>query len=256
MRYNNKMDRSHLTPEEKERYSRHLAIPGWSDDAQLRLRAAMAGIAGIGGLGSPVAMYLAAAGVGGLTLCDDQRVERSNLNRQIIYETDDLGRMKVERAVAKLKRLNPNTRVTGHAAHLDTDTVAEIFYGCDLIVDCLDNFSARHVLNQFCWDRGISLVHGGIREYHGQLFIMSPPDTPCLACFLPRHDSNTGIHPVAGPVAGILGALQALETLKLLGGALPVKTGVLHMIDPVEMTMNSVPIPRRDRCPVCGEKTG
>lgn len=250
--YNNPMERFFPTPDERERYSRQMAIPGWSETSQRQIRDAWVGIAGIGGLGSPVALYLAAAGVGRLTVCDYQQVERSNLNRQIMYNTDDLDQNKVDRTRAKLERLNPESTISIHSVRLDAETVAAVFDECDLIVDCLDNFSARHVLNQFCWHRRMPLVHGGIREYHGELFVMKPPETPCLACFLPTDDSNTGFHPVAGPVAGVTGSLQALEVLKILGGIAPVETGVLRMIDLEKMTMDRIPVPRRNACPVCG----
>ena len=237
----------------KERYDRQLSIPGWGSEAQRRIAASRVGIAGAGGLGSPAALYLAAAGVGALVICDSHTVDISNLNRQILYSSADVGMEKTGLAQERLRGLNPEVEVERFQGRLKDDNIDGIFADCDLILDCLDNLESRQMLNRYCWRTGKPLLHAGIREFYGELLLVDPPDTPCLACFLPESEKKKeGPPPVSGPVAGVLGSMQAVEALKFLGKIAPTGSmGRLLLVDLVSMSMDSVPISRRHGCPVC-----
>jgi molybdopterin-synthase adenylyltransferase len=246
------MNTSELNAQEQERYSRQLRIPGWTAENQLRLKNSRVGIAGTGGLGSAVSLYLAAAGIGGLSLCDYQKTELSNLNRQILYTERDIGKKKLGAARKRLESLNSTVEIREFDEIIDGRSAARIFSGCDLVVDCLDNLETRLVLNRFCWSSGLPLLHGGISEYFGQLFFAVPGETACLACFLPPRGEQSGAVPVTGATAGVIGSMQALESLKYLGKLSEVGTGSLRLIDLFSMQIETLAVHRRPDCPVCG----
>ncbi len=237
-----------------ERYSRQLSIPGWGAEAQDRIAESHIGIAGAGGLGSPAALYLTAAGIGAITICDSHQVDISNLNRQILYTTGDIGAEKTVQAKERLSALNPEIRIETFQGRITDDNITEVFSGCDMILDCLDNLESRLMLNRYCWDAGVPLLHAGIREFYGELMLINPPDTPCLACFLPESElKKEGPPPVSGPVAGVLGSLQAVEALKLLGRISPCGSeGKLLLVDLLSVNLETVDIARRPDCRVCG----
>lgn len=246
-----------MTSVENERYQRQLIIPGWTRTHQQRLRDSHVGVIGAGGLGSPVALYLCAAGVGRLTVCDYQDVELSNLNRQILYTTDDIDSSKAVKAAQRLRALNPDVSIQGVNEAVNTKNIDTHLGTCHLLVDCLDNFETRLLLNRFSWTKGTPLLHGGISEFYGQIYLSVPPKTPCLACLLPSTTPSTmGPVPVAGPVAGVVGSLQAVEALKYLGQMVDVEPGVLRLVDLVTMQLESIPLKRKRCCAVCSKETG
>ncbi len=241
-----------LSPEEKERYSRQLMISDWGEPAQQSLKESRIGILGAGGLGSPVSLYLAAAGVGSISVCDFQELELSNLNRQILYTEDELGKGKAESAAERLQQLNTDIVITYRSERVDEGNVAGIFAACDLVIDCLDNFEARLVLNRFCWRERIPLLHAGISEYYGQLFLMVPTETACLACLLPEPEQNRPPEPVCGATAGVIGSMQAMIAIKYLAGVGSTQAGVLSLVDLNTLQLDNMPIRPREGCPVCG----
>jgi len=240
-----------LSPRELERYHRQLILPGWGTEAQARLRAATVFIAGAGGLGSPVAQYLAAAGVGTLRICDAGRVELSNLNRQLLHAEADLGRPKVRSARRTVRRVNPYVRVVPLHAVIDERSVEALVGDAELILDCLDNFPTRQVLNAFAVRRSLPMIHAGVTGYCGQITFLHPPATACLACIVPQSPPQE-VFPILGATAGLLGCLEALEALKYLAGGGPLLAGRLLFCDGAAMQFQEVAIQRDPRCPVCG----
>jgi len=240
-----------LSPRELERYHRQLILPGWGTEAQARLRAATVFIAGAGGLGSPVAQYLAAAGVGTLRICDAGLVELSNLNRQLLHAEADLGRPKVRSARRTVRRVNPRVRVVPLRAVIDGPSVEALVGEAGLILDCLDNFPTRQVLNAFAVRRSLPMIHAGVTGYCGQITFLHPPATACLACIVPQSPPQE-VFPILGATAGLLGCLEALEALKYLAGGGPLLAGRLLFCDGAAMQFQEVAIQRDPRCPVCG----
>jgi molybdopterin/thiamine biosynthesis adenylyltransferase len=240
-----------LTPRELERYHRQLLLPGWGAEAQGRLRRAVVFVAGAGGLGSPVAQYLAAAGVGTLRICDAGRVELSNLNRQLLHADRDLNHPKVRSAARTVRRVNPHVRVVPLQAVIDERSVEGLVGDAGLILDCLDNFQTRQVLNGLAVRRGLPLVHAGVTGWCGQVTFLHPPATACLACIVPE-SPPTAVFPILGATAGLLGCLQALEALKYLTGGGPLLAGRLLFCDGSAMQFEEVAVQKDPRCPVCG----
>jgi molybdopterin/thiamine biosynthesis adenylyltransferase len=241
-----------LSPRELERYHRQLILPGWGAAAQDRLRRAVVFIAGAGGLGSPVAQYLAAAGVGILRICDAGRVELSNLNRQLLHADRDLNHPKMRSAARTVRRINPHVRVVPLQTVIEADSVEALVGDAQLIVDCLDNFPTRQVLNAHAVRRALPMIHAGVTGYCGQITFLHPPATACLACIVPE-SPPTSVFPILGATAGLLGCLQALEALKYLSGGGPLLTGRLLFCDGSAMQFQEVAVERDPRCPVCGK---
>ena len=202
-----------LSESERERYHRQTMIFG--EEGQERLKKATAFIAGAGGLGCPIALYLAAAGVGRIRLVDSDTVDLSNLNRQVLYQKADIGRPKVAAAAEKLAALNPEISVEAVRTVIDAATVAGLTAGADVIVDAMDNFETRYLLNGAALERGIPLVHGAISGFFGQATTIIPGRTPCLACIFPNPPPDETV-PALGTTAGVIGLVQANETIKYL----------------------------------------
>ncbi len=240
-----------LTPEEIERYNRQIMIEGWDIAGQERLRAATVFIAGAGGLGSPVSMYLASAGIGTLRICDCGETEISNLNRQILHDDARIGMNKALSARQTLARINPNVNVIALPEIITDESIAGLASDAAMIVDCLDNLETRHVLNRYAVSRGIALVHGAIQGLSGQISVFHTPHTPCLACILPPKIPH-GLFPVAGVAPGVIGLLQATEAIKLLLGLGSPLYGSLLMWDGARADFQKIPICRSPECPVCG----
>ncbi len=244
---------SDLEARERERYRRQLILPGWGEGTQARLKAASVFIAGAGGLGSPVAQYLAAAGVGTLRICDSGRVELSNLNRQLLHSDRDLARPKVRSAARTVRRVNPHVRVVPLREVIDEGSVEELVGDAGLLLDCLDNFPTRQVLNAFAVRRGLPMIHAGVTGWCGQITFLHPPATACLACLVPESPPQE-VFPILGATAGMLGCLQALEALKYLAGAGPLLVGRLLFCDGQAMQFQEVAVSRDPRCPVCARR--
>ncbi len=244
-----------LTNEDLKRYQRQLLYKPFGREAQKRLKAAHVLVAGVGGLGSPVSMYLCVSGIGTLTLVDDDTVTLSNLNRQLLHWESDIGTSKVDSAEKKLTRMNSRVRINAVRARMDADTCESLLSGVNVAVDCLDNMASRYLLNRACVEKGIPLIHGGVYGMMGQLTTLLPPETPCLACIFPpqRGEKKESI-PVFGPTAGFIASLQALETIKLLSGVGKLLAGRLLYFNGEVMESVLIDVKPRPACPVCGAR--
>ncbi len=243
-----------LTSAERERYSRQLAVPGIGLRGQAKLKNASVLVVGAGGLGSVVAAYLAAAGIGRLGFADPGLLELSNLNRQVFYRTRDIGRAKVALLAAFLKELNPASRLEPFRLKMDSENLAPILKTYKLVVDCADNFEARFEMNKACFRARRILIHGAVYGFEGQLAVLDPRGGPCLKCAFPHTPPPVkGFTSVPGPVPGVLGAMQAAEVIKLICG-LPSHSGRLSIFDIAGGATHFIRLKKRRNCPVCGRK--
>jgi adenylyltransferase/sulfurtransferase len=250
-----------LSDAEVERYSRQLVLPDWSEAAQLALREASVVVVGAGALGSPVAAYLAAAGVGRIGIVDDDDVELSNLGRQPLHYTPDVGVPKADSAAAKLRFLNPEIVVDPYRTRLDETTAPGLVAGQDLVVDCSDSYATRYAVNAACCAAGVPLVEGGVLGTSGLVMAIRPGETACYRCAFPEPPPEGTVATCAeagvlGPAAGTIGSLQALEALKLLSGVgRPLVDAFLH-VDLADHEYLRVAVRRRPECPDCGVPAG
>jgi molybdopterin-synthase adenylyltransferase len=238
-----------------ERYSRQLVLPEWSEAAQQRLGAASVLVVGAGALGSPVAMYLAGAGVGRLGIVDADDVELSNLHRQLLHFTPDLGLPKAHSAAAKLGFLNPEVAVEPYQVRLDAGNAAGLLEGADLVVDCSDSFETRYAVNAACCAARIPLVEAGVLGTSGLVMGIRPGETACYRCAFPApppEAPSCATAGVLGPAAGVVGSLQALEALKLLTGVGEPLLDAFLQVDLALLTFLRVNVERRADCPDCG----
>ncbi|MBF2761291.1 MAG: molybdopterin-synthase adenylyltransferase MoeB [Ectothiorhodospiraceae bacterium AqS1] len=240
-----------------ERYGRHIRLAQIGEAGQRRLEAAQVLIVGLGGLGSPVAMYLAASGVGRLVLSDYDHVELSNLQRQIVHRSRDIGRNKVDSARDTLLALNPEIEVIALDRALDEDLDAQV-EAADVVVDATDNFESRFALNAACWRQRTPLVSGAAIRMEGQIAVFDPadPKSPCYRC-LYRDSGGAEGEPCAlvgvlAPLLGIIGSVQATETLKLITGFGDTLAGRLIVLDAALMEWRELRLPKDPACPVCG----
>ncbi|MDX1504202.1 MAG: molybdopterin-synthase adenylyltransferase MoeB [Spongiibacter sp.] len=242
------------------RYSRHILLPALDVEGQAKLLASRALIVGMGGLGSPVAMYLAASGVGVLQLVDDDEVELSNLQRQIAHGNADIGRSKVASAAATVAELNPEVSVVASECRLSGDALHEAVAAADVVVDASDNFTTRFALNAACCAAKVPLVSGAAIRSEGQLsvFDFRRPDSPCYRCLY--HDSddaalNCAESGVLAPLVGMVGSMQAIEALKCLAGFGDTLVGRLLLIDAATMEIRQLRLAKDPACPVCSAVT-
>ena len=240
-----------LTEYDLTRYQRQMLITGWGEEGQRRLKASRVFLAGAGGLGSPVSVYLAIAGVGELRICDSDRSELSNLNRQMLHSDERLGEWKIVSAKETLQRLNPTITITTCRDRLESSNVNGIVGKPDIMVDCLDNFETRYVLNRYAVSTGIPLIHGAIWGMAGQVTFLQPPETPCLRCLFPEEPPKA-VFPVVGASPGLAGCIQAMEVLKFLTMVGTNLKGRLLVFDGEEMTFDLLTVRRRPSCPDCG----
>jgi len=240
-----------LTPNEQRRYSRQMMMPNWGVEGQLRLKNACVFVVGAGGLGSPVAIGLAVAGVGEIHICDADIVELSNLNRQILHNDSRIGLPKALSAQQSLNALNPDIRVVPHIDYLDESNIESIVGQPDLVMDCLDNYDTRYLLNRYCLQRRIPLIHGAVEGFIGQTTFLQPPETPCLRSIFPEAPPRR-LFPIVGVTASIIGNIQAMEALKYLTGIGPALKNRLLIFDGEDMTFLSVHLQRNPNCPECG----
>ncbi len=235
-----------------ERYARQIMIPQIGEEGQKRLKAATVFIAGLGGLGSISAQYMAAAGVGELIIADHDRVSLSNLNRQLLHRTTDLDWPKTESARKKLSTLNPECRIRPIAAAITADNAATLIAGADLILDATDNMATRLHLNRAAMIRGIPFIYGGIDGFDGMVSSFIPAETACLACiFTARAGKDRPAPGVLGPTAGLTASIQSLEAIKYFTGAGDMLKGRLLCIQGLTMTFREVRIEPNPDCPVC-----
>jgi molybdopterin/thiamine biosynthesis adenylyltransferase len=248
-----------LTDEELLRYSRQILLQQVDIEGQLRIKQASVLIVGLGGLGSPVALYLAAAGVGEMHLADFDSVDLTNLQRQIIHDTSSVGMSKVDSAMTRLTATNPQVTLVPHRTALDADTLAAVVARVDLVLDCSDNFSTREAVNAACVNAGKPLVSGAAIRLEAQLSVFDPrrADSPCYHC-LYGHGSETELTcseaGVIGPLVGLVGSLQALEALKLLAGFGDPLVGRLLLIDALGSRFRELKVKRDPGCSVCGAR--
>ncbi|MCC7079394.1 MAG: molybdopterin-synthase adenylyltransferase MoeB [Burkholderiales bacterium] len=246
-----------MTDEQLLRYSRHILLPEIGVEGQERLRASHALVVGAGGLGSPAAIYLAASGVGRITLCDADEVDLTNLQRQVIHRTSSVGARKVDSARATLAELNPEVQVTALAQRLDGSALMQAVRACDVVLDCTDNFATRHAINRACVAHRVALVSGAAIRFDGQVtvFDLRQPDAPCYACLFAEdaqsEEMRCAVMGVFAPLTGIIGTVQAAEALKLLADVGTTLNGRLLIIDAATMQWRTLRLQRDPGCAVC-----
>ncbi len=245
-----------LTAEQRERYSRHLLIPEVGVEGQEKLLEAKVLLLGAGGLGSPTALYLAAAGVGTLGIVDNDEVDLSNLQRQVIHTTDRIGVPKVDSAEETIAAINPDVEVVKYPVRLDASNIVEIIEGYDVIVDGLDNFPTRYLLNDASVRLDIPVVSAAILGFDGQLSVFKPHDGPCYRCLFPEPPPaelapSCGANGVLGVLPGTMGLLQATEVVKLVIGEGDPLIGRLLLYDALAATFTEVKVHRDPECPIC-----
>jgi adenylyltransferase/sulfurtransferase len=250
--------REKLTPEELKRYSRHLILGEVGPEGQERLKEAAVLVVGAGGLGAPAALYLAAAGVGRLGLVDFDTVDVSNLQRQVLFGTGDAGRSKTAVARERLTDLNPGVDVFCHDTRLCTDNAEDIVTDYDVVIDGSDNFAAKYLINDACVLSGIPDVYGSVLRFEGQASVFASAGGPCYRCLYPEPPPPDSVPSCAdagvlGVLPGIVGSIQAAETIKLVLGRGESLSGRLLLLDALSMTFRSVEVPRNPDCPVCGK---
>ncbi|MFH1857378.1 MAG: HesA/MoeB/ThiF family protein [Candidatus Omnitrophota bacterium] len=242
-----------LTKEELERYKRQMLMAGWGEKTQEKLKRSTVMVAGAGGLGSAVCYYLAVAGIGELRVCDSDVVEMSNLNRQILHTPSRIGMNKAISAEKTLQETNPQVKIVPFPETLTADNVDHLIGKADVLLDCLDNFSTRYLLNDASLRLGIPLVFGAVRGLEGRLSVLAPPETPCLRCVFPE-EPLPEVFPVVGATPGVIGCLQAVEALKVLTGiGTPLKNKLL-LWDGMTMSFSQFQTRKSPNCPSCGSK--
>lgn len=242
----------HITSNEFERYSRQMIIRGFGKAGQLKLKAAHVIVAGLGGLGSPASMYLVAAGVGRLTIIDAQRVELSNLNRQVLHWPTDVKRSKSESAIKKLHAMNPSVKIDAKPEKITPNNVDGLLRGADVVVDGMDNYRTRYLLNKACVRARRPFVHGAVEGFVGQLTTILPGEGPCLKCIIPKEPPRKPAFPVLGATSGVIGCLQAMETIKLLTGVGEPLVGRMLIFDGEGASFEEIEVRRDPNCPICG----
>lgn len=247
-----------LTDDQIERYSRQILLPQVGGKGQEKLLAARVLVLGAGGLGSPVAAYLAGAGVGTLGLVDSDEIELNNLHRQILYTTDEIGQKKALAADARLKKVNPDIKIVPHVLRLTSENIMDVIKDYDIIVDGTDNFPTRYLVNDACVLSKKTLVHGAFFRFEGQAMVIKPFEGPCYRCLFSEPPPPGSVPScqeagVLGALAGVIGLIQATETLKLILGIGEPLIGRLIIFNALEMGFRKVKAPRDKNCPVCGE---
>lgn len=243
-----------MSPEERERYARHILLKEIGGPGQQRLKAARVAIVGVGGLGAPAALYLAAAGTGRLKLIDDDAVSLSNLQRQVIFRGADIDAPKVERAEAVLRELNAHVDIEAERQRLTEANAAYLLAGADLVLDGSDDFATRFAVNAACHALGVTLVSGAVGRWSGQVAVFAP-EGPCYRCFVPEAPpdaetcARTGI---VGALTGVIGSMMALEAIKHIAQAGETLTGRIFMYDGLTGEARTVALARDLACPVCG----
>jgi adenylyltransferase/sulfurtransferase len=249
-----------LTDTQLLRYSRHILLSELGPDAQEKFAAAHALVIGAGGLGAPAAQFLVAAGVGTVTICDADTVDLTNLQRQILYATHDIGERKVDAAARRLAAINPEVRVERIAARVGPAELAPLVSAADVVLDCCDNFPTRHAVNAACVRARKPLVSGAAVRFDGQVAVFDARDSaaPCYHCLFGEGDeieeTRCATMGVFAPLVGIVGAMQAAEALKLLAGAGQTLTGRLLLVDALDMRIRELTVPRDPACPVCASR--
>ena len=247
-----------LTEDQIQRYSRHIILKEVGGKGQQKLLNGKVLIIGAGGLGAPIALYLAAAGVGTIGIADADVVDLSNLQRQVIHFTPDVGKPKVESAAEKMRAINPDVTVKTYQEWISAANIADMIAGYDFIIDGTDNFAAKFLINDACVLGGKPYSHGGILQFDGQTLTIMPGESACYRCVFPTPPPKDAIPTcsqagVIGVLPAVLGSLQATEAIKFLLGKGDLLTGRLLTYNALRMKFREVPIRRNQRCPVCGD---
>jgi len=248
-----------FTDEQIERYSRHIILPEVGGSGQQKMLEARVLLLGAGGLGSPAAYYLAAAGIGNLGIVDFDQVDLSNLQRQIIHSTERIGMLKTESAKKTIQALNPDVNVTLYNEKMDSNNIMSLIKDYDYVVDGSDNFPTRYLVNDACVMKNKTLIHGSIYRFEGQVTVFKPGDGPCYRCLYPE-PPPPGMVPncqeggVLGVLAGVIGNLQVVEVLKLILGIGKPLVGKLLIYDALNTEFRNLRLRRDVNCPMCGEK--
>ena len=248
-----------FTDEQIERYSRHIILPEVGGSGQQKMLEARVLLLGAGGLGSPAAYYLAAAGIGNLGIVDFDQVDLSNLQRQIIHSTERIGMLKTESAKKTIQALNPDVNVTLYNEKMDSSNIMRLIEDYDYVVDGADNFPTRYLVNDACVMKNKILIHGSIYRFEGQVTVFKPGDGPCYRCLYPE-PPPPGMVPncqeggVLGVLAGVIGNLQVVEVLKLILGIGKPLVGKLLIYDALNTEFRNLRLRKDANCPVCGEK--
>ncbi len=234
------------------RYHRQTIMDGWSQDIQNRLSVSSVFIAGAGGLGCPVSMNLALAGVGNLRICDSDSVEITNLNRQFLHNEQALGIPKTESAKKSLSAINPHINIDTILCRITRENINGLIGDAQVIIDCLDNFEARYALNLAAIKKGIPMIHGAVWGMEGRITVFAPPETPCLECMFPGVP-DSGETPVLGGVTSAVGSMQAIEAVRYLAGMDMALKGRMLIMDFAEMRFQELEIAPDPACPICSE---
>jgi len=242
-----------LSKDERERYGRQMIIPGFGEKGQLKLKRSHVVVAGLGGLGSPVAIYLVAAGVGRLTILDSERVELSNLNRQVLHWHMDVGRSKAGSAVEKLFALNPDVKIDSRLEKLTSRNVGKLLKNADVVVDGMDNYPSRYLINEACVRGRIPFVHAAVEGLIGQLSTILPGKGPCLRCIIPKEPPRKPVFPVLGATPGVMGCLEAMEAIKLITGVGEPLVGRMVIFNGEDTSFDEIQVERDPKCPVCSK---
>ncbi|MCK4475071.1 HesA/MoeB/ThiF family protein [Candidatus Bathyarchaeota archaeon] len=240
-----------LSPSELERYNRQMLISDLGLEGQRKLRASKVVVAGIGGLGCLSSLYLTAAGIGKIILVDNGKFKLSDLNRQILCWQRDIGRFKADVAKEKLVAFNPEIQVEALVAEITKDSVHDVMGDADVVVDGLDNWRTRFVINECCVMQGIPFVHAGVSALHGQMITIVPGKGPCLRCIFPKEPPEVERIPVLGATPALFAALQVMEAVKLITGIGEPLVGRMLFLNGKEMEFETVEMKRNVKCPVC-----
>lgn len=234
-----------------ERYDRQIRILGVQGQAKLSKASVL--VAGIGGLGCIASTYLTAAGIGRIILVDKGKVEKSNLNRQILYSEKDIGKFKAQIATERLRELNSEIEIEGMIIEINDENVEELVRKVDIVVDGMDNYRARFSLNKACVKLGKVFVHGAIHGLFGQLMVIIPNKGPCLQCVISKETPQTDVIPILGAIPAVIASLEVLETIKIITGLGEPTIGKMIFFDGETMKMHEVKILKRANCPICGK---
>ncbi len=244
-----------LNKEELKRYDRQIMIEEIGTQGQEKLKQAKIFIAGAGGLGSPIAIYLAAAGVGLIKVADDERVELTNLNRQVLHWEEDIGKKKIESAKDKLTKLNPNIKVEITYERINENNVTRMLEGLDVIVDAMDNLTTRYILNKAAIDKNIPFFHGAVNGFEGEIMDIIPGQTACLRC-LYHGEAPAEKFPVIGVTTAVIGSIQAMEVIKYIVGIGDLLVNRLLLFDGLGMKFKEFKVKKNPECEHCGAIRG
>lgn len=242
-----------LSSEEKERYGRQIIIPLIGEEGQKKLKRSRVFIAGVGGLGSISSFYLAAAGIGRIRIVDKDRVALSNLNRQILHWTVDLERDKIDSAIEKLTKLNPNVRLEGFVEEIREENIERLFGDSEIIIDATDNIETRRILNRLAIKKKVPFIYGGVDGLSGMVTTFFPPLTPCFECVFGNVRPQKRIFGILGPLPGIIASIQSLEAIKYILGLEGMLYGRLLFFSGEEMRFSEIKINRNPECEACKE---